>query len=65
MPDDSSKPKATAANPARASILKGVRVSLRATLGDVEMSVEDLLALKTGSSVKLDRHLKEATGGAG
>jgi len=40
-------------------ILRGVRVSLRASLGDVAMTVEELLALKAGAVLKLDRMLSE------
>jgi flagellar motor switch protein FliN/FliY len=36
------------------AIFKDVRVSLRAKLGEAELSVEELLALKSGSTVKLD-----------
>ena len=35
-------------------ILKDIQVRLRATLGQAEMSLKDLLALKSGSTVKLD-----------
>ena len=40
-------------------VMKNVQVALRAKLGEVEMSVEDLLALKAGAILKLDRALGE------
>ena len=40
-------------------VMRNVQVALRAKLGEVEMSVEDLLALKSGAILKLDRALGE------
>jgi flagellar motor switch protein FliN/FliY len=40
-------------------VMKNVQVALRAKLGDVEMSVEELLALKAGAILKLNRPLGE------
>lgn len=40
-------------------VFKNVQVALRAKLGQVSLSVEDLLALKTGQVLKLDRMLGE------
>jgi len=40
-------------------VFKNVQVALRANLGQVSMSVEDLLALKSGAILKLDRSLGE------
>jgi flagellar motor switch protein FliN/FliY len=40
-------------------ILKDVQVRLRAKLGQAEMSLQDLLALKAGSVVKLDLKMNE------
>jgi flagellar motor switch protein FliN/FliY len=42
-----------------ASIFKDVHVQLQAKLGQVRMSVEELLALKAGSVVKLDLKMNE------
>jgi flagellar motor switch protein FliN/FliY len=41
------------------AVFRSVQVSLRATLGQVTMSVEELLALTSGAIVKLDRMLGE------
>lgn len=41
------------------AIFKGVRVSLRARLGEATMSVEDLLALTAGSVVTLDTAMNQ------
>lgn len=40
-------------------LLKDVQVRLRAGLGQAEMSLRELLALKTGSVVKLDTKMSE------
>jgi flagellar motor switch protein FliN len=40
-------------------VMRNVQVALRAKLGDVEMTVEELLALKAGAVLKLDRALGE------
>lgn len=40
-------------------VMRNVQVALRAKLGHVEMTVEDLLALKAGTVLKLDRALGE------
>ena len=42
-----------------AALFKDVKVELRARLGKTEMSVEELLALKAGSIVKLDLKMNE------
>lgn len=42
-----------------ALVMRNVQVALRAKLGEVEMSVEELLALKSGAILKLDRALGE------
>lgn len=42
-----------------ASIFKDVHVQLQAKLGQARMSVEELLALKSGSVVKLDLRMNE------
>jgi flagellar motor switch protein FliN/FliY len=39
------------------SIFKDIQVDLRARLGEARMSVDELLALRTGSIVKLDAKL--------
>lgn len=41
------------------AVLRNVQVSLRATLGQVSMSVEELLGLNAGAVLKLDRALGE------
>lgn len=41
------------------AIFKEVRVSLEAKLGQATLSVEDLLALRPGSTVKLDTRTSE------
>lgn len=40
-------------------VMRSVQVALRARLGAVEMNVEELLALKSGAILKLDRALGE------
>lgn len=42
-----------------AAVFKSVRVALRARLGEVALSVEELLALKSGQVLQLDRMLGE------
>jgi flagellar motor switch protein FliN/FliY len=42
-----------------AAILRDVRVALRVKLGEVSLTVEELLALKTGSVVTLDRLMSD------
>lgn len=42
-----------------AAIFKNVRVSLQAKLGEVSLSVEDLLKLRNGSVVTLDRQMND------
>lgn len=42
-----------------AAIFRGVQVTLRASLGDVAMTVETLMALKSGEVLTLDRALSE------
>lgn len=37
-----------------AAVFSEVRISLRARLGEVELSIQDLLALKSGAVLKLD-----------
>ena len=59
---DASLPQAEAAEPLvglDALVMRNIRVALRARLGEVEMSVEQLLGLKTGAVLKLDRALGE------
>jgi len=41
------------------AIFKDVRVSLKARLGETTLSVDELLQLKTGSVLKLERLLSE------
>jgi flagellar motor switch protein FliN/FliY len=40
-------------------VFRNVQVALRAQLGEVSMSVEELLALKSGAILQLDRALGE------
>lgn len=42
-----------------AAIFKDVKVDLKVMLGEVQLSVEDLLALKSGSVLTLDRLMSE------
>lgn len=42
-----------------AAILAGLEVSLRVKLGEVTLTIEDLLALKSGAVLALDRKLNE------
>lgn len=42
-----------------AAIFRGVRVSLCATLGEVDLSVDELLKLRTGAVLTLDRQMNE------
>jgi flagellar motor switch protein FliN len=56
------RPPATEAEPLvglDSVVFRNVQVALRARLGDVSMTVEELLALKTGAILKLDRALGE------
>lgn len=41
------------------AIFREVRVALKARLGDVTVTVEELLALRNGSVLKLDRTMSE------
>lgn len=41
------------------AIFKNVKVALRATLGEVSMSVDELMKLEDGSIVTLDRQMNE------
>ena len=55
---DAAAPGKPAAGPALVSldsaVLKDVQVAVQARLGQANMQIEDLLALKSGSIVKLD-----------
>lgn len=42
-----------------AAIFKNVKVSLQASLGEVSLSVDELLKLKGGSVISLDRQLND------
>lgn len=42
-----------------AAIFKNVRVSLQARLGEVSLSVDELLKLRSGSVVSLDRQMSD------
>ena len=42
-----------------AAIFRDVQVSLRVKLGEATLKIEDLLTLKSGSLLKLDRQLNE------
>lgn len=42
-----------------AAIFREVRVALKVTLGEVSMTVDELLALSSGTTLKLDRQLNE------
>lgn len=62
LPSDAPRPAPDDAKPLvglDSLVMRNVQVALRAKLGEVEMSVEELLALKTGAILKLDRALGE------
>ncbi|WP_425999047.1 flagellar motor switch protein FliN [Caulobacter sp. DWR1-3-2b1] len=42
-----------------AALFQDVKVKLRARLGEIEMSVQELLALRSGEVLKLDRRVSE------
>jgi flagellar motor switch protein FliN/FliY len=45
--------------PINADLFRGVRVALRARLGDAEMTVDEIMALKSGSIVTLGAGLAD------
>ncbi len=59
--DGGADPKAAPATPARISsdLLRGVRVALEARLGEANMTVEEMMALKSGAVVTLDTGLAD------
>jgi flagellar motor switch protein FliN/FliY len=64
MADTDASPESPAAEPQHplnldAAIFRDVEVAIRVRLGDATLKIEDLLALKSGSLVKLDRLLSE------
>jgi flagellar motor switch protein FliN len=50
---------ATRLSPINTDLLRGVRISLEARLGQASMTVEDMMALKPGSVVKLETSLAD------
>ena len=54
-----AEPEARTAGPVEYGVIMGIPVDVQVVLGGAEMSVADLMALKHGSTVALDRRIGE------
>lgn len=59
MLNEKTEPRGASLLSIDSAVFDGVRVALRAKLGDVELTVQELLTLKSGSVVKLDHKMSD------